>query len=245
MDSARAARPPSPSVAIDETPAPSSFTTAAWAHIGNDASRARHAYRDAAVELGHEDAVLVRLVRVGGDHRAAGSLFDRYAPLVRRVLVRTLGPFHEVEDHVQETFIAFFRQLGTLKNEESVRAFLVSIAVRTARHELRRRRVRRILRLAPPEELSDVAGTGGGTDYEGREALRRLFAILDELDTTSRLAFTLRFVEEMELMEVAIAIGESLASVKRRLARVVPIVNARAARDAALSPYIEEDRGHG
>ena len=45
-------------------------------------------------------------------------------------------------------------------------------------------------------------------------------------------------------MEVAVAVGESLSSVKRRLARVVPLVQTRAARDAALAPYVSEAR-HG
>jgi RNA polymerase sigma-70 factor (ECF subfamily) len=201
----------------------------------------KHVYRSADDAFDHEDAVLVRLVRVGGDHRAAGALFDRYAPLVRRVLARTLGPFGEIEDHVQETFISFFGSLRSLKNDDAVKSFLIGIAVRTARHALRRRRVRRILRFAPPEELSDFAATSEGSDHEGREALRRLFEILDELDTTSRLVFTLRHLEDMELMEVALAVGESLASVKRRLARVVTVVNARAASDPALAPYMKEE----
>lgn len=199
-------------------------------------------YRAPDREGEENDAALVRALRGGTDRQAAATLFDRHAPLVRRVLTRTLGPFLEVEDHVQETFSAFFRQLKVLQNEEAVRAFLVSIAVRIARHELRRRRVRRILRFAPPEELAEYAGAGGESDHDGREALARLFAILDELDATSRLAYALRFFEDMELMEVAVALGESLASVKRRLARVVPIVNARAARDPALAPYMMEDR---
>ena len=67
-----------------------------------------------------------------------------------------------------------------------------------------------------------------------------LFEILDELDAQSRLVFTLRFLEEMELMEVAVAVGESLASVKRRLARVVLVIHARAAQDSALAPYLQE-----
>jgi RNA polymerase sigma-70 factor (ECF subfamily) len=199
-----------------------------------------HVYRNGDVDPDVDDAVLARLVRVGGDQRAAGILFDRHAPVVRRILTRTLGPFYEVEDHVQETFVHFFRQLGGLKNDDALRAFVVSIAVRTARHELRRRRVRKILHLSPPEELSDFAEAAPDVDHEGREALRRLFAILDSLDTSSRLAFTLRHLEEMELMEVAVALGESLASVKRRLARVTSVVNARAAVDSALSVYVKE-----
>jgi RNA polymerase sigma-70 factor (ECF subfamily) len=197
-------------------------------------------YREVAWPDDH-DAALVRRLRDEVDPHAAVRLFDRYAPLVRRILARTLGPFLEVEDQVQETFVAFFRQVKTLKNDEAVRAFLVSIAVRVARHELRHRRVRKILRLAPPDEIADIAGASPREDHEARQAVRRLFAILDELDTPSRLVFTLRYLEDMELMEVAVAIGESLASVKRRLARVVPIVMARASRDPALAPYVFVD----
>lgn len=203
----------------------------------------QHVYRSGDLDPDVDDAVLARLVRVGGDQRAAGILFDRHAPVVRRILTRVLGPFYEVEDHVQETFVSFFRQLGGLKNDEALRSFVVSIAVRTARSELRRRRVRKILHLSPPEELSDLAEGGAAApdiDHEGREALRRLFEILDDLDTPSRLAFTLRHLEEMELMEVAVAVGESLATVKRRLVRVTQVVNARAAVDPALSVYVKE-----
>jgi RNA polymerase sigma-70 factor (ECF subfamily) len=140
---------------------------------------------------------------------------------------------------VQDTFIQFFRQLKSLRNDQAIRAFVVSIAVRVARHELRRRKVRKILHLASHEELSDFAESTNGVDHEGREALKRLFTILDELDTPSRLVFTLRFLEDMELMEVAHAVGESLASVKRRLTRVSQIVNARAMSDSALAPYVD------
>ena len=136
-----------------------------------------------------------------GNARAANELFDRYASLVRRVLTRTLGPHHDLEDHVQEAFFVFFRRLNDLENASSVRSFLVSIAVRTARAELRRRKVRRVLRLAPPPELAELAGTAETLDAVGRDALRRFFRILDDLDTPSRLVFTLRHIEEMALEE--------------------------------------------
>ncbi|MFO0742904.1 MAG: hypothetical protein U0270_43920 [Labilithrix sp.] len=41
-------------------------------------------------------------------------------------------------------------------------------------------------------------------------------------------------------MEVAVAVGESLATVKRRLARVTQIVTVRASVDPALSMYVKE-----
>jgi RNA polymerase sigma-70 factor, ECF subfamily len=194
-----------------------------------------------AADVPVEDAGLARALRAGSRH-APGELFDRHAPMVRRILARTLGPWCDIEDHVQETFLAFFRGLRGLRDEEAVRAFLVSIAVRIARGELRRRRVRRILRLAPPEEMVEIAGPTDAVDLEGREAVRRLFAILDELDSSSRLAFTLRHLEEMELTDIALAVGESLATVKRRLARVAPVLKARIASDPSLAAYVHGDR---
>lgn len=192
----------------------------------------------AATRLAYDptDADLVVACRAS-DRRAAALVFDRYAPLARRILARTLGPFHDLEDQVQETFVVVFRKLSSLERDGSLRAFIVSVAIRTARGALRRRRIRRVLHLAPPEELSEIMWGDAVREVEAREALKRLFAILDDLDATSRLAFTLRYFEEMELLEIACCLEESLATVKRRLARTMTIVEARVARDPSLSAF--------
>ncbi|MFO0742903.1 MAG: hypothetical protein U0270_43915 [Labilithrix sp.] len=44
----------------------------------------QNVYRSGELDPDVDDAVLARLVRVGGDQRAAGILFDRHAPVVRR-----------------------------------------------------------------------------------------------------------------------------------------------------------------
>ena len=49
--------------------------------------------------------------------------------------------------------------------------------------------------------------------------MRETYAILSDFPADERLAFTLRFVSEMQLTEVAAACKVSLATVKRRLAR--------------------------
>jgi RNA polymerase sigma-70 factor (ECF subfamily) len=187
------------------------------------------------------DASLVHAAR-DGSKRAASELFHRHAPVVRRVLTRTLGPFHDVDDHLQDTFAAFFERIASLRSDDAARAFLVSIAIRVARKELRRRRIRRILHLAPPDEIADLAGPGAAADVEARDALRRLFAILDDLDAQTRIAFGLRYLEGMELTEIASAQGESVSSSKRRLARAAPVVGVRIARDPVLSAYLQGER---
>ncbi len=182
------------------------------------------------------DAELAERAR-DGDPRAAPLVWDRYAPMVRGVLHRTLGPGHDVDDLLQDVFIGFFRNVGSLRDTGSLRPYLFGIALRTARTALRRRRVRRWLRLSDDGALPDVASPDG--DPRSREAVRRLYAVLDELPDRERLAFVLRHAEGHELTETAALLGVSLATIKRVLARAEAHVEARARRDDVLRDYAE------
>lgn len=185
---------------------------------------------------GPSDAELATLARAK-DPRAATLVWDRYASLVRGVLHRTLGPGHDVEDLLQDVFIGFFRNVGSLRDASSLRPFLVGIALRTARTALRKKRVRRWLRLSNDGALPEVASTHA--DARTREAVRRLYAVLDELDDRERLAFVLRHAEGHELTETAALLGVSLATVKRVLARAEAHVTSRAREDDLLRDWTE------
>ena len=185
---------------------------------------------------GPTDAELATLARAK-DPRAATLVWDRYAGLVRGVLHRTLGPGHDVEDLLQDVFVGFFRNVGSLRDASSLRPFLVGIALRTARTSLRKKRVRRWLRLSNDGALPEVASTHA--DARTREAVRRLYAVLDELDDRERLAFVLRHAEGHELTVSAELLGVSLATVKRVLARAEAHVTARAREDDLLSDWTE------
>lgn len=180
---------------------------------------------------------------LAGDVEAQGELWDRYSSVVRAVLRRSLGPDGEVEDAVQEVFIQFFRSLPALNKPEAVSSFLIGIAVRIARSELRRRRIRRWFSLTRdgdlPEECEDERSQTGRE--QARRAVRRLYVILDDLDDESRMLFVLRYIERLELTEVASALGVSLATAKRKLARVGPRVIARARADGELSAYVADE----
>ena len=79
---------------------------------------------------------------------AAGrELYDRCARQVNGVVWRILGADAEHDDVVQQVFANVFRSLGQLRDPERLDAWVTGVAVRTARTELRRRRVRRIVRL--------------------------------------------------------------------------------------------------
>lgn len=170
--------------------------------------------RPAAPDAERDDARLAQRLR-DGDPSAPAALFDRFGALVNRVLLRVLGGGPDHDDRVQETFLEVLRSIGSLRDDGAMRAWVTTIAVRVARAELRRRKVRRFLRLADdemPDALCD-------DDHAARDALRATWRILDTLSTDERLAFTLRFIHGEELTAVADACGCSLATVKRWLAR--------------------------
>ena len=185
---------------------------------------------------GADDAALARAV-AAGDETAATLVWDRHAPLVQRVLRRALGPYEDVEDLVQDVFLGFFRQVGELRDPGALRSFLIGIAMHVAVSALRRRRVRRWLRLTDTGVLPDVSSDEGEGGAQAREAMRRLYAILDRLDDAGRLTFVLRHIEGLELNEVAEALGVSLATAKRRLSKVTARVLVMIEADPLLPEY--------
>jgi len=105
------------------------------------------------------------------------------------------------------------------------------------RHELRRRWVRRCMTLGVNEDIG-VEQRVEHPNPEARQAVSRLYGILDRLGSEERLAFVLRFIEGMELTEVAAALGLSLATTKRRLVRARARFDHHIARDPGLAPYL-------
>jgi RNA polymerase sigma-70 factor (ECF subfamily) len=152
-----------------------------------------------------------------GTNQAAEMAWERYSPLVHRIVSRAIGPDAEVEDVTQEIFYRLFSRIGTLRKPEALRSFVISFAIRIVKWELRRRRARRWLTLSETGDIPDEQLLV--MDAESRYALRRLYGLLDRLSTRERLVLVLRHVEGMTLEEIAEAMELSLATVKRALRR--------------------------
>lgn len=175
-----------------------------------------------------------------GDLAAMGVVFDRYAQLVRRVLFGALGPDSSIDDLHQDVFLAFFRGAARIQQGVALRGYLVGVAVRLAALELRRRKVRRWVGLSATGELPEVPIAPG--DDEGREALRALYRVLEQLGSRRRLAYVLRHVQGLELLEVADALGISESTARRELNRAEQQLEALAKREPALTRYLEKRR---
>jgi len=162
------------------------------------------------------DAALVEALWAGAPG-AVEAFYDRYGAFVLRVLCRVLGADRELMDVHHDVFVRALGSIRELKNPSSLKSWLTSVTVFTARSAIQRRTRGRWLSIVPREDLPELeAATASG---EVTEALRATYAILDTLEANERIAFALRFIDGMELTEVAAACGVSLATIKRRLAR--------------------------
>jgi RNA polymerase sigma-70 factor (ECF subfamily) len=179
-----------------------------------------------------------------GDGTATQAIWDSYAPLVRGLLRRVFGPEDEVEDAVHDVFVRLLESVGQVRDGNALRSYIVTIALNTARAELRRRKVRRFFGVGAADSVSPATTMTLAGSASDRPAVQvagaRLFRILDALPPEERLMLILRYVEEMELTEVAEASGVSLATVKRRLTKAAARIIARARRDAILTEYLDE-----
>ncbi len=186
------------------------------------------------------DAELVRAF-ADGEGWAARAIWTRHAPMVHRLFERALGPNGDAEDLTQDVFLRTFARLPGLRDHDALRSFVYSVALRTLKWELRRRRVRRILHLTPSGHLPELPVRE--SDSEARQLLLRFYALLDDLGADERTAFVLRHMEELKLTEVAELMGISLATAKRWIVRGSRRVSALVEADRELSTYLGERRG--
>ena len=80
-------------------------------------------------------------------------------------------------------------------------------------------------------------------DSEGRAALHALYRVLDGVSSRRRLAFVLRHVQGLEILDVAATLGVSESTARRELERARSYVLKRGEREPALKPYLERAAG--
>jgi RNA polymerase sigma-70 factor (ECF subfamily) len=176
---------------------------------------------------------------------AKAAFFQRYIKLVERMTTHVLGFDAELADVLQEVFAAALSSLHTLHDPTALEPWLSTVAVLTARKVLRGRSRRSWLRrFTDSAEDERYEPATAGVDVEARRALRAVYTVLAKLPADERIAFALRFIDGMELTEVAAACSVSLATIKRRLARAERRFLANARNYPELGSWIGGSRWH-
>ncbi len=173
-------------------------------------------------ELSQED--LIRR-SVDGDERAFAALYKAHARYVAGVAYRLLGHPAEVDDVVQDTFVAALRGLAQLQEPAALRRWLIIVATRQVQQRLAQRTRKYHISRNLVEVLREK------TDMDTATRVDDLFDALGRLDPKVRLPWILVRVEGQALTDAAEACEISLATLKRRVATADERVKKRLGHD--------------
>lgn len=176
-----------------------------------------------------------------GDRDAVATIWDRYSGLVRGVLYGALPGDPMLEDLVQDVFLALIRSAGRIEDGAALRGYLAGMAVRQAAQEIRRRKVRRLVGLSATGELPERSTQP--VDAENRERLAALHRVLSKLSNRRKMAFILRQVQGLEMLEVAAALKTSESTLRRELSAARDFIQRAAASEPALSELLSQYQG--
>jgi RNA polymerase sigma factor (sigma-70 family) len=150
-----------------------------------------------------------------GDEVAFARIVKAHHDDMTRVSFVICGDLDVADEAVQAAWPLVWRKLGSLREPERLRPWLVSIAANEARQLIRRRRRRTVVELALTDEATP------GTDPAGHVGDLDLSNALARLDPDDRTLLALRYVAGFDSTELARATGRSPSGTRARLARLL------------------------
>jgi RNA polymerase sigma-70 factor (ECF subfamily) len=190
------------------------------------------AKRDEAIlflpgELG-ERALRARLI--AGEDAAYRECYEQHAPKLMRLLTGMLRNTARAEEVLQETFVAAFRSIGRFRGEVGLSTWLARIATNRAYNAIRDEA--RVKRRAPAWEDEPVVMLG--TQVEGRDLVRKVMVILNQMDPVKKLALLLQ-AQGYTVTEIAEICDEPRGTILARLSRSRAELSLRMAEAGLLS----------
>jgi len=151
-----------------------------------------------------------------GESAAFRELFDRYGPILERVMRHHLHRPEDARDLVQQAFLQLHRSRFDFRPGAQLRPWLFTIALNLKREYFRRMGRR-------PESPLDLDGRNdpgiGPRGHEQLEASEEVRFALGRLPEDQRDVIALHWLAGIPLPEVAELVGASLSAVKVRAHR--------------------------
>lgn len=157
-----------------------------------------------------------------------------YWPRIHRFALASLRDRSAAESVAQDCFLRAWKSRDKFRGEASVSTWLMQIAVNLIRDRVRNRRLQFWKRVAWSAEASATAElladkrSSPEMTAAARQQLATVWSATALLPNRQRAVFLLRFVEDMDLLEIAAAMGLSEGTVKVHLFRAVRAVRERA-----------------
>jgi RNA polymerase sigma-70 factor, ECF subfamily len=157
-----------------------------------------------------------------------------YRPRILRFLLASLADRDTAETLTQECFMKAWSARNQFRGDSSLSTWLTRIAVNLMRDHLRSRSLRFWQKTRGSAldvvDISDWLPDGRSTPERlamARRQVAEVWKAVQKLSAQQRTVFALRFVEEMELDEIADALNMNLSTVKSHLYRALALVRER------------------
>ncbi len=162
------------------------------------------------------------------------SIVALYEPRIFRFLLSTLRDRDAAETLTQETFLRAWTSRANFRSDCSISTWLIRIALNLARDHTRTGRFRFWKTVANnavdvSEVASSVPDRQGTAEAQliAREQVAHIWETVGELSVRQRTIFLLRFVEEMDIPEIATVTGLPMGTVKSHLYRALAAIRTR------------------
>ena len=156
-----------------------------------------------------------------------------YWPRVFRYALASLRDRDAAESLAQDCFLKAYRSRERFRGEASLSTWLMQITVNLVRDSMRNRRLRfwNRTRAAPDFDLVSRSLADRGSSPEdaavAKERVAAIWSVVETLSERQRTVFLLRFVEDLDLLEIAAVTGLREGTVKVHLFRALEAVRKR------------------
>ena len=157
-----------------------------------------------------------------------------YQPRIFRFLLAQLHDRDAAETLTQETFLRAWSARVSFREDCSVATWLIHIALNLARDHTRTGRFRFWKHLSTSAvDVAEVAATipnregSAESHLIAQQQVKLIWETVADLSPRQRTIFLLRFLEEMDIPEIATVTGLPLGTVKSHLYRALNIIRTR------------------
>jgi RNA polymerase sigma-70 factor (ECF subfamily) len=156
-----------------------------------------------------------------------------YGPRVFRFALASLRDRDDAETVTQDCFLRAFKAQASFRNECGMQTWLMQIAVNLVRDRLRNRRLQFWKRVqaveSPVDMLPERPGMGSSPEKAAvlKQQLESVWNAAARLPAKQRTVFLLRFVEDMDILEIAAVTGMKEGTVKTHLFRALRSVREK------------------
>ncbi len=173
---------------------------------------------------------------IANDRMAQHELFHLYKQKIHDLTYKSLGNRFDIDDVIQQVFIALFGSLRQFKGESSLDTWVYRITVKVCTTQLRkkyRKRQPNIVYDAMDREPEDPASNSPAEAIEKQELARTIYEALDKLSVEKRMIVIMYEMDGLSLDEIAGVLKKPLGTVKSRL------FHGRKALEKQLRGYIK------